>query len=164
MVVIDQARELLWNYLLVITPSLAGPRPTAVPTPEHAHDIGFFLGRLPARQRDDSPTDGVLTTEDGAEIQTVTSGKSGPGQGAPGLKPPWSQTISVTDHAEGHAAALIRRFGLSMATLYLNNEPCPNRGGCDRLLPDILPEGVRLDVYGPDGFSKVYVGNGRGLA
>jgi hypothetical protein len=31
MSVTDQAREQLWNYLLVITPSLAGPRPTAVP-------------------------------------------------------------------------------------------------------------------------------------
>jgi hypothetical protein len=29
--VIDQARELLWNYLLVIAPSLAGPKPAATP-------------------------------------------------------------------------------------------------------------------------------------
>jgi hypothetical protein len=174
--VADQARELLWNYLVVITPGLAGPRPTAMPvavSPATPHKqpeaaaapyFGSFFDRLPVRRRDDSPTDGVLTAEDGTQIQAVASGKAGPGQGAPGLKPPWSQTISVTDHAEGHAAAQVRSLRLSRARLYLNNQPCPNRGGCDRLLPDVLPEGARLTVYGPDGFCKVYVGNGRGLA
>lgn len=172
--IVDQARDQLWNYLLVITPRLAGPRPTAAPVtvspatlqpgPEPAPYIASFFDRLAIRHQDDSPTDGVLTSEDGAEIQPVTSGKAGPGHGAPGLRPPWSQTISVTDHAEGHAAALLRRLGLTRVTLYVNNKPCPNRGGCDRLLPDILPEGTQLTVYGPDGFCKVYVGNGRGLA
>jgi hypothetical protein len=199
--VIDQARELLWNYLLVITPSMAGPRPaTAAPTVspavssatlhkqpqtatrttttgtaagssvassvpaghtrEPARYIGSFFEGLHVRTERGEPTDGVLTTTDGQRVAGVYSGRQGPASGGAGLRPLWRQANAAVLHAEGHAAALIRARGLTEATLYVNNQPCSGRMGCDRSLPGLLPSGSTLTVYGPDRFVKVYQGTG----
>jgi hypothetical protein len=122
------------------------------------------LERLPVRLRDDAPTHGVLTTTDGAMEWEVRSGQRGPATGAPGLRPPFDKYVSALDHAESHAAAIIRKRRLTEATLYLNNPPCDTPLGCDRVLPYILRAGAKLTVYGPGGYRKVYHGNGKGLA
>ncbi|MDG4784954.1 SCP1.201-like deaminase [Micromonospora sp. WMMD1102] len=123
-----------------------------------------FLESLPARRSSDAPTDGVLTTTGGRKISDVHSGKEGPGKGGPGLRPPFKHYVSALDHAEGHAAAAMRTRGMTEATLYLNNTPCRDPMGCDRVLPYVLPKDAKLTVYGPNGYVKVYRGNGKGLA
>lgn len=123
-----------------------------------------FADALPVRRRPDDPTAGVLTTPDGRKIEDVASGKTGPGRGGPGLKAPFRNMMAALDHAEGHAAAVMRARRLREATLYVNNEPCQGPFGCDKVLPHILPEGVRLTVYGPGGYHKTYRGTGKGLA
>lgn len=123
-----------------------------------------FLESLPVRARSSDPTSGVLTTSDGNKISDVSSGWSGPGRGGPGLRRPWRNMMSAVDHAEGHAAASMREHNIREATLYLNNQPCPDiPWGCDRVLPDILPLRSRLTVYGPDGYAKTYEGTGKGI-
>jgi hypothetical protein len=60
---------------------------------------------------------------------------------------------------------VMRKHKIREAALYVNNRPCPDiPWGCDRVLPEILPRGSRLTVYGPDGFVKTYEGNGKGIA
>nr|WP_230416920.1 DddA-like double-stranded DNA deaminase toxin [Micromonospora tarapacensis] len=123
-----------------------------------------FLESLPARRSADAPTDGVLTTTGGEKISDVYSGKEGPGKGGPGLRPPFKHYVSALDHAEGHAAAAMRTRRMTEATLYLNNTPCQDPMGCDRVLPYVLPKDAKLTVYGPNGYVNVYRGNGKGLA
>lgn len=47
------------------------------------------------------------------------------------------------------------------ATLIINNTPCVGMAGCDTLLPEILPDGYTMDVYGSGGFHKVYRGRAK---
>jgi Double-stranded DNA deaminase toxin A len=143
------------------------PESQAPPVPAPYHP--GFLESLPVRQRDEDPTDGVLTTVAGKKISAIASGWTGPGRGGPRLRRPWKNMMTATDHVEGHAAAIMRDDSegppIREAVLYVNNPPCPNiPWGCDRVLSDLLPVGSRLTVYGPDGFVKVYEGNGKGLA
>jgi hypothetical protein len=177
MTVTDKAREELWDYHQIIAPSMAGPRPTALPVaisqagsslpdardPQPAPYISAFFDGLRVRQSVREPTDGVLTTSDGQRIEEVHSGKTGPGAGGPGLRFPWRNAETTLAHAEGHAAAIMRARGITRATLYVNNTPCGGPAGCDRLLPDVLPATATLTVYGPGGFCRVYAGTGRGL-
>ncbi|ROO63099.1 nucleic acid/nucleotide deaminase of polymorphic system toxin [Micromonospora sp. Llam0] len=136
------------------------PAGDAAPAPY----VPGFLESLPVRRSADAPTNGVITTTDGERISDVHSGKGGPGKGGPGLRPPFKHYVSALDHAEGHAAALMRTRGLTAATLYLNNTPCVEPMGCDRVLPYVLPKDTTLTVYGPNRYVTVYQGNGKGLA
>ncbi|ROP32666.1 putative HhH-GPD family protein [Couchioplanes caeruleus] len=60
--------------------------------------------------------------------------------------------VSV-DHAEGEAAAILRRSFFQEASLVLNNEPCQGPYDCDVSVPQMLPPGKILHVYVryPDG-------------
>ncbi|WP_326550213.1 DddA-like double-stranded DNA deaminase toxin [Micromonospora sp. NBC_01813] len=136
------------------------PTGDAAPAPY----VPGFLESLPVRRSADAPTDGVITTTDGERISDVHSGKGGPGKGGPGLRPPFTHYVSALDHAEGHAAAMMRTRGITEATLYLNNTPCMEPMGCDRVLPYVLPKDATLTVYGPNRYVTVYRGNGKGLA
>jgi hypothetical protein len=119
------------------------------------------LDGLPDRPGDTGPTTGVLTTPDGQVIEPVVSGTTGPGKDGPGLAHPGAKAWVANVHAEGHAAALMRRpAGPRQATLYVNNAPCAGRWGCDRTLPHQLPAGAVLTVYWPGGH-KVYRGTGK---
>lgn len=142
----------------------AEPTPTA-PTPESpAPYYGGYFDALRSRTTDTDPTDGTLTTVDGTKIEEVTSGQRGPAAGGPGLRPPYSQMWTVLNHAEGHAAALMRTRELKHTTLYINNEPCSTPPyGCERVLPRIIPKGSTMTVYGPNGYARVYQGTGEGL-
>jgi hypothetical protein len=63
-----------------------------------------FMDLLPARHGND-PTHGVLTDAAGNRtLDTFVSGKRSPDTD---LTSPYSQAITVQDHAEGHAAARI---------------------------------------------------------
>ncbi|GAA0507560.1 hypothetical protein GCM10011581_20680 [Saccharopolyspora subtropica] len=133
----------------------------AHPAPLHRR----HLDALPKRPNRRSPTHAVLTTTDGTKLHEVNSGISGPGEGGPELRDRWRNFAVATQHAEGHAAALLRtslrKQGITEATLYVNNRPCPGRFGCDATLPGQLPKGTRLTVYWPGGH-RVYEGTGEG--
>lgn len=95
----------------------------------------------------------------GAEPLSLKSGEDGPsmavrGKGINGFN--GNQLL----HVEGHAAAQMRTTGAMGADLEINRIPCTkgNGGGCDGLLPKMLPEGARLRIYGPDGYYKEYTG------
>jgi len=142
------------------------PVPELVPTPESpAPYHRRYFDALRVRTKDKDPTDGTLTTIGGEKIEDVTSGKGGPAAGGAGLRPPFSQMWTVLNHAEGHAAAIMRTRKLKNTTLYVNNEPCDTSPyGCERVLPRILPKGSTMTVYGPNGYVRVYEGTGEGLA
>lgn len=143
-----------------------GSRDVAASGPDR-RPAPFFqkiMERLPDRPNDAGPTRGILTRSDGRGQIDVTSGKDGPGAGGPGLTGRTKYLSSAREHAEGHAAALMRRPGAPReATLYLNNEPCgktepPHRpDGCHHTLEDQLPPGAKLTVYWPGGH-WVYIG------
>jgi hypothetical protein len=90
-----------------------------------------------------------------------------------GRRVPADQLVSVTDHVEGHVAALMRRPGTPRTSvLVVNNAPCAQIPfGCDRILPGILPAGSSLTIYVADPtavggarFHRTYHGNGKAIA
>jgi hypothetical protein len=97
----------------------------------------------------------------------IYSGRSGPGADGPGLTAPWKQDESLTLHAEGHAAAIMRRDGIIDAVLYLNMHPCRPPAGCHDNIEKALPRNARLTVYvvNADGSSlrRIYKGTGEAL-
>ena len=102
-------------------------------------------------------TNGVLHV-DGMEPLAITSGVSGPsqairGQGLPGFN--GNQLM----HVEGHAAAHMRTNGIQSAVLDINKQPCMagSGGGCNGLLPKMLPPNSTLIVRSPGG-SFIYNG------
>lgn len=80
--------------------------------------------------------------------------------------------IVLTSHVESHAAARMRREGLTEGELISNNIVCGNRGydnarpmTCEMYLPSLLKRDARLTVWAtPDGgqtwWTKTYVGTG----
>jgi len=89
-----------------------------------------------------------------------------------GLRPEWFPTREFHDHAEAHAAAMLRQPDSPQeASLVLNNTPCRSRGiykGCNDMLPGMLPANKRLHVYLTDGertwYYDTYHGTGEGVA
>jgi hypothetical protein len=62
-------------------------------------------------------------------------------------------------HVEAHAAAwLWLHRDVREATLYVNKRPCPGPRGCRERLDAMLPPAVRLTLYAPGGFWRVYHG------
>lgn len=63
-------------------------------------------------------------------------------------------------HVEVRAAMMLREFGMQDAEVAINNVPCgygkPFGGGCHALLPDLLPAGARLTVYGTDANGRPF--------
>lgn len=93
-------------------------------------------------------TIGRLYDADGHPVaELIYSGKDGPGAGAPGLHGRWRLLESLTEHTEGHAAALIRMCRSPEATLYLNRYPCPGPAGCFTNIAAALPAGTRLTIW-----------------
>jgi hypothetical protein len=140
--------------------------PEGTDTPDASEPAPFFawiFQRLPDRPGNVGPTSGILTRPDGRQLIHVRSGTRGPGAGAPGLGGRTASLDSAREHAEGHAAAIMRRPSMPREmTLYVNKRPCGGRYGCDNTLEWQLPPGAKLTVYWPGGY-KVYIGDGRGL-
>ena len=116
------------------------------------------MGETPpqlAPQEPGGKTSGIFKAADGPPIE-LQSGYDGPAasmRGNPGFDR-W--TLS---HVEGHAAALMRQWGIMNATLEINNPIiCEN---CRTLLPKMLPPGATLRVIFPDGSIKDFEGNGQ---
>lgn len=112
---------------------------------------GGGASRLPAYAG--GKTSGILDT--GSSRLDLLSGRQGPSaatKGVPGMNG------NIKSHVEAHAAAVMRRDRLTEGTLHINRIPCAGVRGCDAMLPRMLPEGARLHVLGPGGFSRTYTG------
>jgi hypothetical protein len=88
----------------------------------------------------------------------ITSGVAGPSQAVRGQGLPGFNGNQLT-HVEGHAAAQMRTTGAQRGVLDINKDPCTagSGGGCNGLLPRMLPEGAELTIRSPSG-TRVYVG------
>lgn len=71
-----------------------------------------------------------------------------------------SGTAGITSHVEVKFAMRMRETGMARATIAVNKLPCRGVLGCHENLPDFLPAGSELTVYGPSGFSHTYRGRG----
>ncbi|GAA3735930.1 hypothetical protein GCM10022225_18250 [Plantactinospora mayteni] len=115
---------------VVVSAAPVPPKPaTGVPAyrfdPVKAAQIRPLTGR--------EKTIGRLYDAEGQPIgDLIYSGKAGPGAGGPGLTGRWKFLESLTEHTEGHAAAVMRRDRIEAAALYLNRYPCPGPDGCSR--------------------------------
>jgi SCP1.201-like deaminase len=84
----------------------------------------------------------------------LKSGYDGPAAVMPEDSPGFDGVTLI--HVEGHAAALMRHYGIKDATLYINNpEICDS---CRRLLPKMLPPGSTLRIVLPDGTVEPFEG------
>ncbi|HVX47489.1 MAG TPA: DddA-like double-stranded DNA deaminase toxin [Mycobacteriales bacterium] len=104
----------------------------------------------------DARTHGLLRRGTGSVVP-LRSGLGAPGRAIPGLP------FSLRSHVEYQAASVL--VPGESATLYVNRLPCGARSGagpgCEQNLPNYLPAGARLTVYGPDGYSRLAVGGGQ---
>jgi hypothetical protein len=125
------------------------PPPSALPPtprfdPTKAAEIRQFadfpktIGRLYDYDED---SDGQVVGD------LVYSGKTGPGTGGPGLTGRWKHLESLTEHTEGHAAAVMRQRRIGNAVLYLNRYPCPGQDGCFENIAAALRPGQRLTIW-----------------
>ena len=90
----------------------------------------------------------------GREVPLI-SGYKGPAASIPKGTRGFNNIVRA--HVEGHAAAVMRLEKAGSATLYLNKVPCPQPGGCNAMLPRMLPPGAELRVVAP-GFDQTYIG------
>ncbi len=133
-----------------INPAEGGPKPQFMNPVES--------GRLPAYSETQPKTVGTLHAE-GRDPLPLRSGIQGPSQEVRGKGLPGFNGNQLM-HVEGHAAAYMRTNGIAEADLEINRIPCTagSGGGCEGNLPRMLPEGARLNVYGPGGWFKSYLG------
>nr|WP_238357259.1 DddA-like double-stranded DNA deaminase toxin [Kribbella italica] len=66
--------------------------------------------------------------------------------------------LSTAADVELKFAMKMRREGITRATIYLNNRPCVKDMSCTTLLPEFLPPGSELTIYGPDDYEKTFRG------
>lgn len=71
----------------------------------------------------------------------------------PDVVPGMEKPFGSWNHVEAHAASVMRLEGIQEADLWINNPsgPCTYEVGCQRYLPDMLPEGAILHVHYPGG-------------
>jgi hypothetical protein len=102
---------------------------------------------------------GVLHVAGQEQGIPLLSGISGPAEAVRGQGLPGFSGVQAT-HVEGHAAAYMRTNGIRSGNLEINRVPCEegSGGGCNGLLPSMLPEGGILRVYGPEGYFKAFIG------
>ena len=112
--------------------------------------IDDLAARVPAYAG--GKTQGALRIGGGDPIDLI-SGTAGPAASIPKGTPGFDAYVRT--HVEGHAAALLRQRGGGHATLYINKVPCTN---CARNLERALPEGAVLEVFGPNGYRRTFVG------
>ncbi|WP_433020590.1 DddA-like double-stranded DNA deaminase toxin [Kribbella sp. CA-294648] len=66
--------------------------------------------------------------------------------------------LSTAADVELKFAMRMRRDGITRATIYLNNRPCVKDMSCTTLLPEFLPPGSELTIYGPGDYEKTFRG------
>lgn len=117
--------------------------------------------RLPPYGTRGEKTTGIVDLGAGRVVEQI-SGYDGPTRSMPRPRPGMDRNL--LSHVEAHAVALMRRHGVTHATLYVNQEPCEYVGprgrpwGCSRALPRMLYVGETLTVHGPGGYRRTFAG------
>ncbi|MGE0454270.1 MAG: RHS repeat-associated core domain-containing protein [Vicinamibacteria bacterium] len=125
-----------------------------LPAPDQAK-LDAMLARLPRRVAGEK-TSGTIEMNTGGQVE-LKSGVQGPGELMPeGFG--FIRRMGTATHVEGHGAAAMRLSGASEANLYINNIPCPGPTGCSSLLPQMLPSGATMSIYGPSGYVRTFTG------
>jgi hypothetical protein len=132
---------------------IAGPMTSGGVAEGTAFGDPVLAGRLPQFA---GKTQGILHVG-GEEELPLISGYDGPsaeiaGKGLPGFNG------HVLSHVEAHAAALMRLEEISEASLEINRIPCLGANGCVANLPRMLPEGAQLNIWGPEGYFRTFIG------
>lgn len=137
-------------------------RPVPVSTPMRRPPGGApydpsIAEQVPAWGVDDVKTRGILLVPGRGRFDIASSLKGftqrvprGPGSGL---------DANLQSHVEAHAGAALQPG--EHGTLYLNRLPCrggPRGNGCEFRLPLYVPRGAALTVYGPDGYSRLVIG------
>lgn len=129
--------------------------------------------KLPARDESKpvrQKTRAIWRDHDGTEQPLISGQRASDGEG----DDPYYQQIKafmrqrrigrqdgepmVASHVESKFAMFMRERGLRRATIAVNKLPCTGDLSCDELLPQFLPPGGTLTIFGPAGFKKAYRG------
>nr|WP_238356495.1 DddA-like double-stranded DNA deaminase toxin [Kribbella italica] len=132
-----------------------------------------LFGKLPVRDESKpvrQKTRGIWRDDDGTEQPLISGQLASEGEG----DDPYYQQVKafmrqrrigrqdgepmVASHVESKFAMFMRERGLTRATIAVNKLPCTGDLSCDDLLPQFLPAGGTLTVFGPAGFKKTYRG------
>ncbi|MCY2987566.1 MAG: hypothetical protein NTY19_06845 [Planctomycetota bacterium] len=101
------------------------------------------------------PARGIMRTVNGFEVP-LRSGIANPGewlmQHLPGGKGS-GLNAQIPTHVEGHAVAIMHKYGLTEARLFINKPPCATGAMCRYNLHKLLPTGseLRIRFPGEDG-------------
>ncbi len=126
---------------------------------KYGYDNVEWTSGVPKYGNNGKKTSGVLSTSVG-DFEFI-SGINGPSSKFPNKTIPGRNAI-IRTHVEAHAAATMRDLGIKEGVLYINRVPCGPatgfRNGCEYMLPRMLPEGATMQVIGPDGYNKTFIG------
>ncbi|MDX2974435.1 DddA-like double-stranded DNA deaminase toxin [Kribbella solani] len=126
--------------------------------------VAAIMRRLPQRGKG-GPTTGLFIDENGTAEEFV-SGRGELQKNALDLckERGWPVYDRIT-HTEIKFAMHMRDRGLKNARLYINNIPCSAKlYNCVTLLPQFLPPGAKLVIYGPDGYKRAFEGESDGAS
>lgn len=105
-------------------------------------------------------TSGLLTSSDGTARELLSGRREFVTEIT---KPrPGRNGVTIT-HVESQVGAIMKRESLDNATLYINRLPCSQSRGCSTLLPNMIPKGSTLTIFGPNNFVRVVHGIGEWL-
>jgi hypothetical protein len=147
---------------------MQGPRPKPFLRPPRTMKPGAapyrpeIAERVPPLGTKGKKVTGVLDLGGKRVTKPIDSGYGGPAQQLP--KPRRGMDGNLVSHVEANAVATMRQNGVKEATLYINKKPCSydlgggRQGGCLNNLGRMLLPGEKLTVYGPNGYSQVFVG------
>ena len=149
--------RLRWRWQSSPEPASPAPAPTTPPEvvprswnlPDPKSKLPFVGETEPqlAPRKEGAPTSGIF--KGGGLTVELQSGYDRPTLNVPDESSDFD--IITLSHVEGHAAALMRKFGISEARLQINNPKIC--GSCMRDLESkMLPPGATLHVILPDGY------------
>jgi hypothetical protein len=155
-------------------PDPQGPAPTtpasssARKPPEEPADVKAARAQLPPPvvKGTGAKTHGRWTSPDApGDLQPIVSGRKDDlyGQTDRYLAEKGMERYSIASHVETKLAVHMATTGMTSATVTINHTPCEGDLSCDTLLPQVLPEGATLTVYGTkaDGGHTVKTYTGR---
>jgi hypothetical protein len=150
-------------------PTPATPAPSSASKPaEEPADVKAARAQLPPPvvKGTGSKTHGRWTSPDApGNLQPIVSGRKDDlyEQTDRYLAQNGMERYSIASHVETKLAVHMATTGLTSATVTINHTPCEGDLGCDTLLPQVLPEGATLTVYGTtaDGGHTVKTYTGR---
>jgi hypothetical protein len=149
-------------------PAPASPEPSASKPPEEPAEVKAARAQLPPPvvKGTGAKTHGRWTSPDApGDLQPIVSGRKDDlyAQTDRYLAEKGMERYSIASHVETKLAVHMATTGMTSATVTINHTPCEGDLSCDTLLPQVLPEGATLTVYGTtaDGGHTVKTYTGR---